>query len=680
MKVNELWLKSFVATELSAVEISDCLTNGGVEVDSVDYASNEKHDPIFTFKIPPNRGDCSSVEGIAREIALLTGAKTQLLDTSKIVPQIDKTFPVRLENSEQCPRYTGCVVEDVNNHVTTPEWMKTKIEASGIRSVSAVVDILNYVMLELGQPMHAFDLETLDREIVVRRAKDKESITLLDDQEVKLSTETLIISDGERPQAIAGIMGGKASSVTVDTTRVFVESAYFDPVAIRLAGQHYGIKTDSSYRFERGVDPMLQKRALERAVELLVEITQGKPGPVVEEKNEQYLPKPPRINVKFSRIPQLLGLELERNELEHMLKQAGLQVVASDLSFSVVPPSYRQDLVIEVDIIEEIARIYGLHRLPSVPLTSALKIHKVSEKKVSTQAFKELLVHRGYAEAITYSFIDPSKMTLFGQKSELVLSNPISSDLAVMRSSLWPGLLQAIQYNQHRQFSRVRLFEMGRCFFQENDCVVEKSMLSGMVSGDLLTEQWGEKARTQDFYDMKADVENILALNGNPTACVFEAGEHPALCPGQTAKITRLGKTVGFMGALHPSILQSMKMEAPVYAFELEMEVLETAMIPKFQTLSKFPTIRRDLALLVNRDIEVQAIRTLIEKCIGNALFELRLFDIYQGKGIDLDKKSVALGLILGDPARTLKEEEANAIVSNVLLQLEQQFKAVLRE
>lgn len=676
MKVNELWLKTFVQSQRSAEELAELLTNAGIEVDALEYT--KPTDASFTFKIPPNRGDCLGVEGLAREVAALTGDSFKPLDYQAASVQSDKMFPIEIQATKACSRYLGCIVEEVDNTLATPEWMLGRLETAGIRSVSVVVDIMNYVMLELGQPLHAFDCKSLSNRIVVRMASSGEKITLLDEQEVILQDETLVIADDKAVHAIAGVMGGLESSVKTTTKTLLVECAYFDPVVVRLAGQHYGLKTDAGYRFERGVDPQDQHRVMQRALALLVEITGCKASAIHEVKTDA-LPKAPKVLLRPRRVEQLLGIRLEDQEIIDCLLKFQMNVEAQGKAYQICPPSYRQDIHLEVDVIEEIARVYGLHHLPSTPLTGMLAHLPISEKTVTKEAYKTCLINRGYFEAVTYSFVDPDFVKLLGMPKGFQLQNPISSDLAEMRGSCWPGLLQAVQYNQHRQFSRVRLFELGQVFIQESNQVIERPVLAGMCSGEWVAEQWGASKREQDFFDVKKDVEALCALSGQ-VAIVYEPTTHPALHPGQTAKLMRDDQCLGLLGVLHPKIQKLLKLESTVVVFELDLSVLQSARVPVFRSLSKYPTIRRDLAIVVDKAVPVSKIESVLTQAAGQFLQEVRFFDIYQGKGIDSNKKSVALGLIVGDSSRTLKESEANDIMNNVIHGLRAELDAVLRE
>ncbi len=679
MKVSELWLKTLINPPLTAAAVSEQLTNAGIEVDSLDFdAATNQH--IFTFKIPPNRGDCLSIEGIARELSLLNSMPYQAITIPIIQSSHTEVFPIYVKSPELCPRYRGCIVKDIQNTAPTPAWMKDRLITSGIRSISPVVDILNYVMLELGQPLHAFDLSNLDAELVIRKSIAGECITLLDEREIVLDADTLVIADKSTVQAIAGIMGGLYSSVTEKTTSVFIECAYFDPIAIRLAGSRYSIKTDSAYRFERGIDPQLQERALARVLQLLMEITGGSCGPIMEQKSDENLPKPQTVFLKTNQIERLLGVSFSADEIVSILNQGGFKVALESEGFKVHVPSFRHDITMPVDLIEEIARIHGLHQLPSTKLTGVLNEDLSMQTKIPTERLKSILVDRGYSEVITYSFGDLKISQIFDpDRKPLVLKNPISAEMAAMRFSLLPGLVEALMTNQRRQVLRARFFEMGVCFFEIDGKTIEKPILSGLIAGNVYPEQWGIPTRLQDIFDIKVDVEALLAKLGKESI-LFERAEHPALHPGQTARILRDGRVIGFVGALHPRIIKAFSLEGPVSVFEIEMQGLAVAQLPAFVSFSKFPAIRRDIAILVDKAIYADKLRSNIVHAAGEFLQSVSLFDVYQGKGIPPDKKSVALGLILQHPSRTLVEGEVTEILNTVVASLKKEFDAMLRD
>lgn len=680
MKVSELWLKTFIDTPLSISELGEQLTNAGIEVDGLDYPEGYKQG-VLTLKIPANRGDCLHMEGVARELSLLLNKPYHQIKHTKILSnQTVETFPIKIANAELCPRYFARVIKNIKPDVASPVWLTEKLELAGIRSISAVVDILNYVMIELGQPLHAFDLTKLNSEIQVRNASIGESITLLDNRTVTLEPATLVIADKTAVQAIAGVMGGLNSSVTDTTEHLLIESAYFNPIAIRLASQRYGLRTDSSHRFERGIDPELQERALDRVTELLQEIVGGEAGVIFEQKNEAFLPKNPEITLRKSRILTLLGTCPADNILVDILQRANMSVRVMPEGFIVSAPGYRHDIALEVDLIEEIARVYGFEKFKAEKISAPIEFSSTPEAKLSLSKLKQTALERGYSEAITYSFVDPKMIEILEplQKPHL-LANPISGDMAAMRPNLWVGLLQAVQHNQRRQQMRVRLFELGKSFIEVAGQIEEHLVLAGVCAGPLYKEQWGIAARLHDFYDIKGDVEALLVGLDKNQPIQFESVEHPALHPGKAAKIWRDGKIIGFLGALHPRITKAIDVSDPIFVFELNLTDIDTK-LPTFRDLSKFPAIRRDIAVVVPLEIFAEEIKSAIVKCVGPVLRDVILFDVYQGPGIEPGKKSIALGLILQHPSRTLVEEEISDKIKEVVLMLSKQFKAILRE
>ena len=561
--------------------------------------------------------------------------------------------------------------------------MVEKLRRADIRSRGPVVDVTNYVLIELGQPMHAFDLEKLQGSINVRRAEQGESLTLLNEQKIDLDGEVLVIADDSGPLALAGIMGGQKTAVSNQTTDIFLEAAFFTPILIAGRARSYGLHTDSSHRFERGVDYQLQVKAIERATALLLDIVGGEAGPTNETVSQGDIPQAAVVELRASRIKKLLGLDIERAEVTDMLARLGLSVSETEQGWSTVAPSWRFDIAIEADLLEEIARIYGYNRLPVTAIHADLELKPKTETATGLSAVRQQLIARGYQEAITYSFVDPKAQQLICPHDETVaLANPISADLAVMRTSLWPGLLNAMEHNLNRQHSRVRLFETGLRFIPDGGQLPKQdAMLAGAITGRREPESWTENGDLVDFYDLKGDLESILALSGigNNTGLSFEKSEHPALHPGQTAAVMVSGEAVGYIGAIHPQLQKKLGFSQCVYLFEVKLSAITRGELPKFTELSKFPEVRRDLALLVGREIEANSVLETVKSAAGEHLKNLRLFDIYEGKGIDLKEKSLALGLTYQHSSRTLNEDEVNASVERVVSQLQDQFAATLR-
>lgn len=639
------------------------------------------NDQIIDVDLTPNRGDCLSIAGMAREVGVLNKAAVTEVEAPAVAPVIDDRFEVELVDANSCPRYLGRVIRNINPGVSTPLWMQEKLRRSGVRSIDPVVDVTNYVLLELGQPMHAFDLNKLDSGIRVRKAEQGEKLVLLDGQEVELNADTLVIADAKGPVAMAGIMGGEPTSVTDATRDILLESAFFNPLAIAGRARNYGLHTDSSHRFERGVDWQLQRKAIERATALLLDIVGGEPGPVIEAVNEAELPAVQQVQLRHDKVTSLLALEIPAAEIEEILTRLGMQLESVEGGWNVTVPGYRFDISIEVDLIEEIARVYGYNNLPVHTPTAKLPIPPIAEARLTLQSLRRHLVARGYQEAITYSFIEAELQKSFDdQHDAIALANPISAEMAVMRTTLWPGLAKALQYNQHRQQSRVRLFETGQRFQPKGEELVQENVVAGILAGNRDAEGWTAGKESLDFFDAKGDLESLLALAGCGNQFSFVADRHVALHPGQTARIERNGETVGYIGALHPSLVKQLDLNGPVYLFEVSLEAVTGGKLPRFSSLSKFPESRRDLAVVADQETGFDAIRQVVEAEAGEFLKQVTLFDVYQGQGIEPGRKSLALGLTWQHPSRTLNEEEINSAVSAVVSALRERCGATLRE
>lgn len=637
-------------------------------------------DKLIEVDLTPNRSDCLSVKGLAREVGVLNRAVVSSPVIEPVAATIGDTFAVTLNSGAACSRYAGRVIRNIDIARPSPAWLQQKLQRAGLRSIDAVVDVTNYVLLELGQPMHAFDLSKLSGAIDVRLAKQGEKLVLLDEQEVTLNADTLVIADQQGALAMAGIMGGKASAVSETTRDIFLESAFFQPLAIAGRARAYGLHTDSSHRFERGVDYALQVEAVERATKLLLEIVGGEAGPVVHVTNAD-LPQERQVSLRRARILSGLSLEMADSEVVDILARLGLQLLSQDSDgwiFSV--PSYRFDIAIEADLLEELARVYGYNRLPTRSLAAPLDIEPHPEVQMGLPALRRQLIARGYQEAITYSFIEPRMSELFDPETKPVaLRNPISADMAVMRTSLMPGLINVLRHNLNRQQDRVRLFESGLRFVPSADGLRQEAMLAGLIYGSRAPESWANVAELVDFYDLKGDVESLLALTGDAASFKFQAASHSALHPGQTAAIYRNGELEGYLGALHPTLQQSLDLPKTAYLFEIRLSSLLLARIPSFSPLSRFPEVRRDLALLVDKKVAAEQLLEAIKSQAGEHLSDLKVFDVYMGKGIDPQRKSVAMGLTFQHPSRTLTEDEINASVATIISYLEEHFATTLR-
>ncbi|PAV49977.1 phenylalanine--tRNA ligase subunit beta [Pseudomonas sp. HAR-UPW-AIA-41] len=639
-------------------------------------------DVSIEVDLTPNRGDCLSLAGLAREVGALYAAPVQRPQVPAVAAAHEEVRPVEVLAPKACPRYLGRVIRGVDLSRATPLWMVERLRRADVRSIDAAVDITNYVMLELGQPMHAFDLAEINGGIRVRMADEGEKLVLLDGQEVTLRADTLVIADHARPLAIAGVMGGEHSGVSAKTRDLFLESAFFDTIALAGKARSYGLHTDSSHRFERGVDSQLAREAMERATALLLEIVGGDAGPIIEVASAADLPNVAPITLRAERVSQMLGMDMDSAEIERLLTALGLTVTAEGEGvWQVGVPSHRFDISLEVDLIEELGRLYGYNRLPVRYPQARLAPQARAEARSELPELRRLLVARGYQEAITYSFIDPKMFELFSPGVQpLQLANPISADMAAMRVSLWPGLIKVVQHNLNRQQNRVRLFESGLRFVGQLEGLKQEAMLAGVITGSRLPEGWAHGKESVDFYDAKADVEALLASAGAADAFRFVPGEHTALHPGQTARIERDGCLVGYLGALHPELAKALDITQPTFLFELVLSEVAAGRMPRFSELSRFPEVRRDLALLVDKDTPAESVLGCIREASGEYLTDLRLFDVYHGKGIDPLKKSLAVGLTWQHPSRTLNDDEVNTTTQNIVTSLEQRFNATLRK
>ncbi len=637
-------------------------------------------DQAIEVDLTPDRGDCLSLAGIAREVGVINRCPVTPVDITPQAASLEDRMEVLLEADEACPRYACRVVRNVNAAAETPLWLRERLRRSGIRSLGPVVDVTNYVLLELGQPMHGFDLERVEQRIRVRLARSGERLTLIGGREIELLEGTLVIADETRPIALAGIMGGEATAVNDGTRHVLLESAFFAPAAISGKARGYGLHTDSSHRFERGVDPQLQVDALERASELLVSIAGGELGPVVEVAHEDKIEPRPVILLRAERVNKLLGIEIEAHEVVDILVRLGMRVETVEQGWQVQAPSSRFDIGIEVDLIEEVGRIYGYTRIPAHRGTTPMIMEDRAETAFGLDRAKDLLVGRDYQEVVTYSFISPELESMLDPQAQGIrLANPISADMSVMRTSLWPGLLQTAAYNQARQQSRVRIFESGLCF-RQGATIEQRARLGGLISGNRFDEQWGETGTRADFYDAKADVEAVLSLLGSTQGVRFSPARHPALHPGQSAEIFVQDLCVGFMGMLHPELEKQLDLNGATFLFELDLEGLGEGRLPHFESLSKYPSIRRDLALVVDETVSYDTIRNLIREVAGKILTDILLFDVYTGKNIDSGRKSLALGLILQEKSHTLTDQEVEEVVAAVLQRLAHDTGAKLRD
>lgn len=670
------------ASELGLAEESNGLlelpTDAPIGEALTDYLALD--DYIIEVSITPNRGDCLSIKGMARDVAALTNTKPKQIKIPKVKAKTKNKLSINIEAKAECPHYVGRIINNVQADLISPLWLKERLRRSGIRSISPIVDVTNYVMLELGQPMHAFDLDTISKGIKVRLSKKGESIALLDDTTKKLNNDTLVIADHEKPLAIAGVMGGIDSSVTTNTKNILLESAYFAPNVVAKQRQHYQLNSDSAYRFERGVDHNIQLDAIERATQLILAIAGGEAGPVIEVTNKSHLPKEASINLSAEKMANVLGITIPSKTVENILTSLGFIWKSDKKSWKIKVPSYRSDVTIPEDIIEEIARIYGYDNIPTHVPAVKMQANIEQLEANNLQPYRESLRDQGYHEIISYSFVSKKMQEILdpGQEARSLL-NPITADMDVMRTNLWAGLINTYAYNKARQQHRIRLFEIGTCFITNGKNLHQEQRIAGLISGLALPEQWGIVSREADFFDAKGDLENLLSLIGDKNQLTFKADTHAALNPGQTASIYLDDQKLGTMGALHPSVLQALDIKEKLFVFELDANLLKKPDSAQISDISKFPEIRRDIAIMVNQTIRAKDIQDTIKLIAGDWLKDVFIFDVYQGKGIAPGLKSIALGLVLQHPTRTLVDDEVAALMERVISALKGHLGAELR-
>ena len=653
-----------------------------VGTDIRDYL--QLNDNTIEISVTPNRADCLGIIGVARDVAVVNQLPLTEPEIAPVAATIADTLPIRVEATEACPRYLGRVVKGVNVKAATPLWMREKLRRCGIRSIDPVVDITNYVLLELGQPMHAFDLDRIDGGIVVRLAQEGEALTLLDGSEAKLNSDTLVIADHGKALAMGGIFGGEHSGVNSETQNVLLECAFFSPLAITGRARRHGLHTDASHRYERGVDSALQYKAMERATHLLLDICGGEAGPVIDVTTDAALPKAATITLRREKLDRLIGHVIADEQVTDILQRLGFAVTTGNGSWQAVAPSWRFDMEIEEDLVEEVARVYGYNNIPDVPVQAGLVMTKHREASLSLKRVKAMLVDKGYQEAITYSFVDPKVQALLHPGEEhLLLPSPISVEMSAMRLSLWSGLLSAVVYNQNRQQGRVRLFESGLRFVPDTQAdlgIRQDLMLSGVISGNRNEEHWDLARQGVDFYDLKGDLESVLELTGKLESIEFRAEANPALHPGQSAAVYLHGEKIGFIGVVHPELERKLDLNGRTLVFELLWNKLADRVLPEAREISRFPANRRDIAVVVAENVPAADIIAECKKVGVNQVVGVNLFDVYRGKGVNEGYKSLAISLILQDTSRTLEEEEIAATVARCVEALKERFQASLRD
>ena len=637
-------------------------------------------DTVFDLGLTPNRADCLSVEGVAADVAAAFDVAYVPLEVEPVPPRQARSVDIRLGAPADCPRYCGRYIIGIDPAAPTPEWMRQRLRHSGLRPISLLVDVTNYVMLELGQPLHAFDADTLRGPIGVRFARAGERLKLLDEREIALSDDLIVVTDDDRPVALGGVMGGYDTRVVATTSNVFLEAAHWRPGVIAGRARRFGMHTDAAHRFERGVDPGLPRHALERATRLILDAAGGEPGEILEAVSTPNLPARPPVRLRRARIARVLGIEVPDAEVERILGALGMQVERDADGWTATPPGRRFDIAIEEDLIEEVARIHGYDRIPDRAPSGQLSGPALREDRVGTGAMREQLAARGYLEAITYAFVAREQLAAWGLEADAIaLANPLSAELSVMRTSLLPGLVAALVANRSRQQARVRLFELGRAYHAGAGVPRETGRIAGVACGAAAAEQWGEVARALDYFDLKGDVESLFALTGNAAHFRCVPGTAPWLHPGQSADVYRGERLVGRLGALHPNLLGSLGLDEDAYAFELDLEVLAERVVPRAEGLSRYPSVRRDLSFELPEEVPYAQVEAVIRDAVGESLSHVVLFDRYAGANLGSGIKSLAIGLILQDRYRTLTDQDADRSVALAVAALESVCKAKLR-
>ena len=641
-------------------------------------------DTIIEVDLTPNRADCLSIRGVAREVAALNQVPFNAPQIDAVIPTHEETIAVKVTAPDACPRYLARVIRNVNLEAKSPVWLQERLRRSGLRSVDPVVDVTNYVLLELGQPLHAFDKAKIEGGIDVRFAKQGEKLTAIGGEELTLNSDTLVIADAVAPLALAGVMGGEASAVSESTRDIVLECAFFAPLAVVGKARAYGLHTDSSHRFERGVDPALQQKAIERATALILQLAGGEAGPVVEVATEAHLPQANTIDLSAANIERLLGFAVPNEIIEQGLPALGMAINnTGEGRWQVTAPSWRFDMAIEEDVIEEVARLYGYEKLPNRLPTIAGGDGLAKEAQLNSRKLADTLCDRGYREVISYAFVSSGiQAVLAPNLKPLALANPLSKELAVMRSTLWAGLLQTAEHNIKRQVSRLRLFEQGLRFVPGStiDELEQTPMVAGLLYGLAEPRHYSVTPTGVDFYDIKADVEALIALGGQAHEYSFTPAENPVLHPGQSAQVLRNGKEVGWVGRIHPVVAQQLDVPNSIYLFELNAEVLQQGHVPSFTPLSDQPAVKRDLALVLADATPAQQLLDAIRSAAGNALTRIELLDVYYGENIGSENKSIAVSLTFQDPSRTLKESDINQLIESILAGVKAEAGASLRE
>ncbi len=637
-------------------------------------------DNVIELGLTPNRADCLSLRGLSIDVAAAFDAKLKTDSVEPVLAQSKRTIEIQLNAGADCPRYVGRVIENVNPTATTPLWITERLRRSGIRPVSVLVDITQYVMLELGQPMHAYDAAKLNGAVEVRRARDGEKTKLLDSKEYSLSSNYLVIADAKESVGLAGIMGGLDSRVTDATRDIFLEAAHFAPATIMGRARNLALHTDASHRFERGVDPELPRIAMERATSLILSIAGGTPGPISEVVIESSLPKRHAVSLRRARLSRVLGITVSDTEVERILSALDMNVERTSDGWQATPPSRRFDIEIEEDLIEEVARIHGYDNVPTHAPSGELSLDLRPEKDVAMSRLNSQLASSGYREAICYSFIAPELLEKWSlSDGAIALSNPLSTDLAVMRTSLLPGLIEVLKTNRNRQQERVRLFETGLIFDNVGGVLAQTPSIAAVACGRAAPESWTGDKRAVDFYDIKAGVENVLALGGDKRPIEYRPSGRAWLHPGRSAEVVVDGKSIGIVGGLHPRLLKALDLDEDIQVFELDVRSVTAGSVPRAHSISRFPSVRRDIAIVVPDEVAYARVESVARKALGAVLADLLVFDQFVGQNLGSGVKSLAIGLILQDDSRTLTDQDVDSFVAKAVSALEQECQARLR-
>ncbi len=637
-------------------------------------------DHVLDVNLTPNRGDCLSVFGIAREVAAGqgNGPLDEALEAVKAGSK--RSFPAKLAASAACPRFARRVVTGLTTGGRTPDWLRERLRRAGLRSIHPFVDVTNYVMLEYGQPLHAYRLDKLSGGITVRLAKRGESLALLNESVIDLDPSTLVIADDSGAIGLAGVMGGRTTAVDADTGEILLESAFFSPAALQGQARRYGLHTDASVRFERGVDPGGQERALERATRLLLDICGGSAGPVEVAEDPARMPRPPAIVLRADRLAARLGIAIPDGEVARILRVLSMRAEPQTGGWNVVPPACRFDIAIEEDLIEEVGRLHGYDRIPATPARIEQRPGQATESVVPSERIGDLLVARGYTEVVCFGFTSSvAQQSVLAGDGGVRLANPLSQDLDALRGSLWPGLLQSARFNFSRQVTRCRLFEQGTVFAADGDLVAESTHVAGLVAGTRMPLHWEGEGPATDFFDVKGDVEALLGLWREPDALRYVASIHSSLNPGRSAVILVGDRTVGWLGELHPRLQSEFEFKEPVVLFAIDLGAIGAARAPRFAAYSRYPSVRRDLAVIVDEAVAADDLTKVIADVLGERLQHREIFDVYRGKGVDSGRKSIGIGLILQDASRTLTDKEADDMIQKVVRRLEHQLGARIR-